>query len=432
MRVQILTLGTYGDVRPYLALALGLRARGHDAELLGPDHFERFAVPAGVSFRGLGPHYAEDELKGVIASLAREPDEKLHPSIILRQTHASTLALGARAIELTKDADLIVAHNLSVLGFVAAQANAKPFVTGHLFPSLIPSSRTWITGRDFGRFVNPLLWRLAGRVVARTTDPLYSEVLSAFGLPKKRHIMLKSGHSRLANLVAVSPRILPYDPNWPRHYECTGYWILSGTDVEPDPELRAFVEGAEPPVVITFGSMYGIDASAMTKLLLDAVAGCGRRVVLQAGWAGLGAGELPAHVRRAEFVSHEWLFRKAACIVHHGGAGTTGAALRAGKPQIITYHLGDQQFWCRHMLRLGVSAGGIAQRNLSAGWLSQAVRRALSGRTRARRAGELAAELTSEDGVGRAIDILERVGVRVRAGHLQSSGGIAAIQSRST
>jgi sterol 3beta-glucosyltransferase len=301
------------------------------------------------------------------------------------------------------------------LGFVAAQANSKAFVTGHLFPSLIPSSRTWITGRDFGRFVNPLLWRFASRVVARTTDPLYSEVLSAFGLPRKKHLMLKSGHSPIANLVAISPRILPHDPSWPSHYECTGYWTLADGGYEPDPGLRAFVEEGEPPVVVTFGSMFGIDSKAMTSLLVQAVAGCGRRVVLQAGWAGLGEGALPDHVRRAEFVSHEWLFRRAACIVHHGGAGTTGAALRAGKPQVITYHLGDQQFWCRHMLRLGVSAGGIAQRGLSAGWLARAVRRALSNRTLAKRGADLAARLATEDGVGRAVQILEHAADRARA-----------------
>jgi UDP:flavonoid glycosyltransferase YjiC (YdhE family) len=415
MLIQVLTAGSYGSLRPYLALTRGLLERGHDARLLGPDHFASEAHRAGVPFEGLGPFGSEEEVKRCVAAMSAERDLKRHPLISLRLVSDSLRQLGERAIERTQSADLLVAHNFCLFGFVAAEVNRKPLATAHLFPCLIPSSQTWLSGRSYGRWINRLLWAVAQRVVARSTDAVCASAFEPFGLPRLRNVMLKAAHSRICNLVAVSPQVVARDPVWPEHYECTGYWTMAEPAYRPDPELQAFVEGGEPPVVITFGSMVGADAAAVTRLLLDAVARCGRRVVIQSGWLGLGQKDLPDHVRVAPFVPHDWLFARAACVVHHGGAGTTAATLIAGKPHIVVYHMGDQQFWCRHLQRRGLSAGGVWSHKLDAQWLARAIDRALHDPSTGLRAAALGRSLQEEDGIGRAARVLERVVARQRS-----------------
>lgn len=411
MRIGILTAGSYGDIRPYIALARGLTARGHAATLLGPDSYARFVEPAGVPYQALGPYYDEDETHRVLAAMAAEPDPVRHPAIALALSRESTLKMGAAVLEHTHAADLLVTHNYAALGHVAAAVHKKPLITGHLFP-FMPCSRYWLRGQNFGPLINRLLWRFAARAIAGSTDPLYAELLRHFGLPARCDFLLRGGHSRLSNLIAVSPRVLPRDPDWPAHYEVTGYWALPEPAFTPDHVLDVFMSHGEPPVVISFGSMVGIDAARLTQLVVQAAARCGRRIVLQAGWAGLGRGVVSRDVLVADFVPHDWLFARAACVVHHGGAGTTAAALRAGTPQIIVHHLGDQQFWLRRVRRLGVSVAGVSHHTLSASWLSRALRRTLAEPGIGRRAAQLGAELRAEDGVAQAVLAIERAAER--------------------
>lgn len=400
MRISVFTWGSYGDVRPYLALVRGLRARGHDAFLAGPDEYAAHAAAASVPHRGIGS-FGDDEIRGILAAMAAEPDELQHPRIIVERSRHAVARMAEAAEAAAASSDLVVTHNLSYPGYAAAHASGRPFVTCHLFPSLIPSSATTVSGRSFGRLGNRLFWLVARRIV-RNCDDALNATLGPLGVPARRDWMLEGLHSPILNLVAVSPSVLAPDPAWPAHYRATGYLHLDET-YAPSDELRRFVEAGEPPVVVTFGSMYGVDARGLTELLVEAARRAGCRVVLQAGWAGLGDAALPDSVFRAEFVPHEWLFARAAAVVHHGGAGTTAAVLRAGVPGIVSYHLGDQQFWGRHTARLGVSLATIAQKKLSARWLALQLRRTLDdGRLRTR-ARELSARIRAEDGVAAAV-----------------------------
>jgi MGT family glycosyltransferase len=405
MTIPIFTLGSYGDVRPYLALARGLVQRGYDAYVSGPDEYATWAESAGVPFRGLGS-YPMKEITDVLAAMAAEPDELQHPKILTDMTRENVVRLGKRAIELARDADVVVTHNICAYGYAAAHVNGKPSVTCHLFPALIPSSQTNVFGRSWGAIGNRLFWMVARRIV-RNADPSLNATFERLGVPARRDWMLDGLHSKQLNLVAISPHVVARDRVWPAHYESIGYLHLAERAHAPDPRLAEFVESGDPPVVITFGSMFGVDATALTQLLLDALAKSGRRAVLQSGWAGLGDMPLPPNVHRTEFVSHEWLFPRAACVVHHGGAGTTGAALRAGVPSVIAYHLGDQQFWARHTGRLGVATATLTQKKLTADWLAKQIDRALHDEPLRERARKLGEAIRAEDGVARAIELIE-------------------------
>jgi len=303
--------------------------------------------------------------------------------------------------------DLLISHPLQLAAVAAARVTGRPYVACHL-TNTARSRNINPSGSDLGPAVNALFWSMARWIARRSTDAPLNRAIAAAGLAPWRDVFFEASHSKLLNLLAVSPLVIPRDPLWPDSYIGTGYWFLEEPTFEPDPDLAEFV-AAEPPVVVTFGSMAGVDARAQTEEIVNGLGRLGRPVVLQAGWANLGEGPLPDHVRRVGFVPHGWLFSRAACVVHHGGAGTSAAALRAGVPQVVVWHMGDQPVWGKLMQRLGVAPRARSHRKLEGGWLAATVKEVLSNDGMRRRASMLGEAIRGEDGVGTAVRLIEGV-----------------------
>jgi UDP:flavonoid glycosyltransferase YjiC (YdhE family) len=244
-------------------------------------------------------------------------------------------------------------------------------------------------------------------MLRRRTDATLNTIVETAGLPPWHDVLADASPSLLLDLVAVSPRIMQKDPAWPASSHLTGYLFLDEPEFVPDPALAAFVEGKRP-VVIGFGSMHGFDAEQATGTILEAVHDLPRNVVLQAGWAGLGRAELPAHVHPVTFVPHSWLFPRAACAVHHGGAGTTAAAFRAGIPQTFVCHFGDQPTWARLAKARGVSAGSVRHKKLRGRWLRERIDRMLADEDLQRAARALGEAIRDENGAASAAELIER------------------------
>jgi UDP:flavonoid glycosyltransferase YjiC (YdhE family) len=248
-------------------------------------------------------------------------------------------------LEMAAQHDVVVHPLILVAAAAAARARQVPHVSIQYTP--IQRARGYAPGgHDFRPFLNGLLWSLASWILRRAIDTTLNPVVEATGLPPWRDVLAEAISSSVLDLVAVSPSIVAKDPAWLESTHVCGYLFLDDPGFVPDPELAAFVEG-DRPVVIGFGSMMGFDTAATTRTLLEAVRDIPRKVVLQAGWAGLGGAELPRNVHLAKFVPHSWLFPRAACVVHHGGAGTTASAFRAGIPQTMVWHLADQRGWTK-------------------------------------------------------------------------------------
>jgi sterol 3beta-glucosyltransferase len=189
----------------------------------------------------------------------------------------------------------------------------------------------------------------------------------------------------------------------------TGYWFLDRSpDWRPPAALVDFLDGGEPPVYVGFGSIPTGDPAAKARVVLEALAG--RRAVLASGWGGLVATDLPANVLQIDQAPHDWLFPRMRAVVHHGGAGTTAAGLRAGKPAVVCPFFGDQPFWGERLRALGVAPAPVPQHRLDAGKLGAAIRRAVDDDALQARAAELADAIRSEDGVATAVAILEELG----------------------
>jgi sterol 3beta-glucosyltransferase len=160
-------------------------------------------------------------------------------------------------------------------------------------------------------------------------------------------------------------------------------------------------------VVVGFGSMMGLDAKKTMETILEGARAFGKRVVVQSGWAGLSANDVPKNVHVASFVPHDWLFSRASCVVHHGGAGTTAAALRAGVPQTIVWHLGDQPTWGKRVAQCGLGLPTRSHHDLDAPWLRVTMERMATDETLKTRARAMGAEIAKEDGLACAVRELE-------------------------
>jgi sterol 3beta-glucosyltransferase len=189
----------------------------------------------------------------------------------------------------------------------------------------------------------------------------------------------------------------------------TGYWFLDRkTDWQPPAELVRFLEAGTPPVYVGFGSMSGTKAQERAKIVLEALDQTGQRGLLASGWGGLQAADLPDSVFMLEQVPHDWLFPQVSAVVHHGGAGTTAAGLRAGKPTLIVPFIADQPFWGKVVDEAGLGPQPIPQKKLTATTLSAAIRQMVSEDDMRRRAEAVGEKIRAEDGIGSAVQLISR------------------------
>ena len=202
-----------------------------------------------------------------------------------------------------------------------------------------------------------------------------------------------------------TPAFLPRPADWRPGITVDGYWFLGpSTGWQPPAGLVDFLESGSPPVFVGFGSMAPEDSERLSRVVSEAVRRAGVRAIVQAGWSGLaGAGD---DVMSIGDVPHEWLFPRTAAVVHHGGAGTTGAGVRAGVPAVITPVLGDQPFWAKQVRRAGVSPGSVPLSKVTADRLGELIGQAVREPSYRRNAAELAQRVRQEDGAGRIVEAL--------------------------
>lgn len=201
---------------------------------------------------------------------------------------------------------------------------------------------------------------------------------------------------------------MPKPEDWEASCHVTGYWFLEAPDdFVPPADLLDFLADGEPPVSIGFGSMSSRDAETMTAMALRALQQTGQRGLLLTGWGGITQTDLPNSVFKLAAIPHDWLFPKMRAIVHHGGAGTTAAALRSGVPSVVVPFFADQPFWGDRACRLGVSAASIPKGSLSTGRLANAIHQAVTSEPLKAKAAHVGHALQKEDGVAAAITILK-------------------------
>jgi sterol 3beta-glucosyltransferase len=215
--------------------------------------------------------------------------------------------------------------------------------------------------------------------------------------------------SPVPRLYGFSPNVILKPSEWSDRAVITGYWFLDQTtDWQPPKELTAFLDTGPPPISIGFGSMVANDKGTIAEICIQALTRAKRRGILLTGWGGLHHDNLPESILAIESVPYEWLFPRVAAVVHHGGAGTTAAGLRAGVPTIIVPFHTDQPFWGKRVYDLGVGPKPIPRRQLTVKRLANAITAAVTDPDIRQRATELGRKIRVEDGIGNAINTIHQ------------------------
>jgi UDP:flavonoid glycosyltransferase YjiC (YdhE family) len=211
-------------------------------------------------------------------------------------------------------------------------------------------------------------------------------------------------------LYGYSPSVIPPPPDWDKNIHVTGYWFLDpAADWTPPSALMEFLQAGSSPVYVGFGSMSSRKPEETADLVLQALARTRQRAILLSGWGGLRKADLPSSVLMVDSIPFSWLFPRVAAVVHHGGAGTTAAGLRAGVPSVVIPFFGDQPFWGQRIAELGVGPAPIPRQKLTVERLAQAIQKAVTDQTMRQCAAHLGAKIQAEDGIARAVAIVQHI-----------------------
>lgn len=409
--ITILTIGSRGDIQPFVALGMGLQAAGFNVRIATYPYYQDLIESYGLKLSPVGGH--PEELMGSKEGRRwlesyQNPVKFIRAFVALTKPHLDQMF--ADAVTACRGSDLIIYSLLGVAGYHVAEyfkipaiaAYLQPFAPTTAFPSV--GSPPWLKlGGGFNYLSHAITDQVMWQPFRRAVNAWRQETL---GLPPAPFFgpYRRIKDDKMPIMFGYSPTVVPKPQDWPDHYHVPGYWFLpEPPGWQPADALRDFLDAGDPPVYIGFGSMVDRDPAALTDLVLTAVRRAGVRAVLSSGWAGLMPKELPADVYVLADVPHAWLFPRMAAVIHHGGAGTTAAGLRAGVPSGIVPFFADQHFWSQRVHRLGVGPQPVARAQLTLEKLIIMLSQAVSDPTMRQRAQAVSAQLKAEDGVGTAV-----------------------------
>lgn len=418
-RIVITTFGSLGDLHPYIALALGLKDRGHRPVIASCGAYRAKIEALGIGFAPVRPDHpdwkAEPELMKRIMDLRTGSEFVVREAImpVLRDSYDDTVAA-------TEGADLLVSHPLSFTTPIIAERRSLPWVSSLLSPLGFFSSYDppVLPGVEFMaklRFLGPTVWRLlfrAAKLKCHSWTKPYRRLRAELGLPPARLDPLFEGqHSPYLALAMFSKLLATPQPDWPSSAVVTGFSFYDRDDSGSglSPELAQFLEDGAPPIVFTLGSSAVLDAGPFYEISAAAAKCLGRRAVLLIGQDERNRrSSLPDGVAAFEYAPYSELFPRAAAIVHQGGAGTTGQAMRAGRPMLVMPYAHDQPDYADRVMKLGI-ARTLPRSRYQVDRVTAELGQLLGDPTYARRAADVGQLVHQEDGVATACDALEAV-----------------------
>ncbi len=411
MRFTVVTYGTEGDTRPLVALSRGLVEAGHEVSLLAEQSTLRFARRMGIRAAALAGDIRNMRSGAGIAELMRHGGGVRRMAEAVAEIADENTASWLEAVveDAARSDAVLFASVASFVGLSAAEHLNIPAIGLGLFPisptrefpsALVrPMRMPGALNLLSHRAVNSLLWR-------RFRAALNDARRRVCGQPPREEMW--TGYPVL---YGVSRHLVPQPKDWPSECRVCGAWYAAAADWSPPADLLAYLDEGPPPIYVGFGSIRGFDPRKLLEAVIGAVAG--RRTLFFPGWSGIVAGDLPSNFLALDDTPHDWLFPRVAAVVHHGGAGTSHAAARAGVPSIVVPFGGDQFFWAERLRAAGVAPRYVPYTRITArtlgGMLEFAERREV--RERARRLGEAVRE---ERGVTEAAAGIERL-VRERS-----------------
>jgi UDP:flavonoid glycosyltransferase YjiC (YdhE family) len=418
--IVIFTIGTQGDIRPCVALGQGLQRSGYPVRIATSPNFAEMVRQAGLEFYPLTADF-----QSMLESDRTIADQGLNlraMARIFRDRYAEwaahwvqeglAAADGSGLLIGVSNSTLLAKALSEALGIPFAIARLQPLTPSRLLPPMVLSgSRDRLPGL-LSLGAHHLLFQMVWGVMRPAINEVVRPQLGLRRYSRLGPYLFRSDLHAAKVINGFSTHVLPRPADWPDSSLVTGYWFLEEPQWRPPQALEEFLAVGPKPIYVGFGSMVSSRATTFTEVVLEAVEKSDQRAVLATGWGGLdhegiGQNDRVFVVRHAP---HDWLFQRVSAAVHHGGAGTTAAAVRAGIPSVIVPFYGDQPFWARCLHRKGVAPPALDRNALSPDAMAGALK-AAQHPGMMRRAFELGCAVRAEDGVGEALRCLQGWGL---------------------
>jgi len=400
MRILLVSHGTRGDVQPIVALGVALKARGHLVQLVAPANFLTWV-------RGHGLDMQSDGID--VEALLRSSASGLQSlSWQMRYLLDATPLLFEPVARASEGCDLIVCAGIQFAAASVAQWRNVPYAHVVFCPCATPNSATPppnVHTQTLPRWINRLLWQAGGPLADLALRAPINRGRASLGLKA-----LDNPISQILNgrtILAADPDLGPLPHDAPKGAMTTDAWVLE----EPgalDARVEAFLQQGPAPIYIGFGSMIAPRAPELVVQAVAAARAIGRRAVIAGGWAAL-----QAHIQEGDDVitldnvPHSLIFPRVAAAVHHGGAGTTTAAARAGVPQILLPHILDQYYWAHRVEVLGLGPPALPIERVTVERLRDRMSRCVNDPFIQERVDRLAPLVTARNGVTAAVEKIE-------------------------
>lgn len=416
MKITLLTYGSRGDVEPFFALADGLIERGHDVTLSAPGVFNYLVYDDRLHFHGL-PGDPGDLAQGFREYAGGNYFKMV--SMMIR--HVVPIAIQVyREVQIACQGAEAIVHSflMTEAGHTMASEYDALDISAQLFPVFVPTAvfpsvvfPDLPLGSIYRRLTHALTtltfnWggRLSSRFLLRRAQDLPDLVSRLAPWPFSRREIQK-----MLILFGISQHVLPRPDDWPDNAILTGYWQREVPGSwQPPEDVVAFLSNHEKPIFFSLGSMHPtLDAETIDvyKRVSSAV---GRPAIISVQG---GEGEVPEVEGDTLLIGstpYAWLLPRVGTVVHHGGAGTSAAVMRAGVPGVVTPVSADQFFWARRIHRLGLSPEPLPHKKMREETLIAALRHAISDSEIKMNVEAMAEKLASEDGVANAVAEIER------------------------
>nr|5GL5_A Chain A, Sterol 3-beta-glucosyltransferase [Saccharomyces cerevisiae S288C]5GL5_B Chain B, Sterol 3-beta-glucosyltransferase [Saccharomyces cerevisiae S288C] len=412
----LLTIGSRGDVQPYIALGKGLIKEGHQVVIITHSEFRDFVESHGIQFEEIAGNPVElmslmVENESMNVKMLREASSKFRGWIdALLQTSWEVCNRRKFDILIESPSAMVGIHITEALQIPYFRAFTMPWTRTRAYPHafIVPDQKR---GGNYNYLTHVLFENVFWKGISGQVNKWRVETL---GLGKTNLFLLQQNN--VPFLYNVSPTIFPPSIDFSEWVRVTGYWFLDDKSTfKPPAELQEFISEARSKgkklVYIGFGSIVVSNAKEMTEALVEAVMEADVYCILNKGWSerlGDKAAkktevDLPRNILNIGNVPHDWLFPQVDAAVHHGGSGTTGASLRAGLPTVIKPFFGDQFFYAGRVEDIGV---GIALKKLNAQTLADALKVATTNKIMKDRAGLIKKKISKEDGIKTAISAI--------------------------
>ncbi len=301
------------------------------------------------------------------------------------------------ALASAAESDVVIGGSSSWYAKAAALKTKKPFVVVDYYP-VVPSRTVPPPGLANWGWLNSMRWAALNVMLDMAFRKAPAEFFAKHGLPPIRHAVPDVVHSDVLNLHAASPTLCPQAPDWSSTHHVCGEFIV-GDRLEvwrPSQPLQTFLDEGEPPVLFSLGSMEHMAPERARRLVDEAATASGVRSIVQSKHPTMAEGR-DGDVYFLPWAPHRRLLPLCRAMVHHGGAGTTHAALRAGKPSIVVPFIMEQQLWARRLAELGAAPPFESFWKTTPARLSEIVKRLVQSSEMSARAAQLGAKMNAEE-----------------------------------